>query len=240
MWRPIGAPDVVPSRRALHVGVRLGPPSRHSAFAVIETNADDVLRLLHLERHTGTYPSIVGKLKDLIGRLPKTQSVALDVTGVGRAVIDLFLHAEIDANLWPRTVVETTDERTDRVYGSESRLDLVANLLVLFQTGKLRIPDELPNADRLQKGLACVRTDGSRGGDGESEDLILAVAWAADLAKASVANDRLFEAYARAYGLDPDEIRRQAAGPLHSGERPNGVYEDEFGNTLTVRSNRRK
>jgi hypothetical protein len=233
MWRPIGALEEVPSRCELHVGVRLGPPSRHSAFAVIETNADDVLRLLHLERHSGMYPEIVEKLRDLIGRLPETEIVALDVTVVGRAVADLFLRADIDAALWRRTVVETKADDGGG-YGSKPLVDLISNLVVLFQTGNLRIPSDLPHAKELEKALARTRMDGSAGDDRES-DLIFAVAWAAVSAQASVANDREFEAYARAYGLDPDEIRRQARQGLNGDELPDGVYQDEVGNTLTVR-----
>jgi|PersoiStandDraft_1058852.scaffolds.fasta_scaffold19633_2 hypothetical protein len=232
MWKPIGFLEDLPSRRALHVGVRLGPPSHHSSFAVIETNADDVLKLLHLERHSGTYPKIVEKLENLLGRLPETEIVALDVTVVGRAVTDLFLRAEIDAAISARTVVESRTEASG--YNVKPSVDLISNLVVLFQTGNLRIPSDLSHAKELEKALATTRADGSAVDDRES-DLIFAVAWAADLAQASLAGDREFEAYARAYGLDPDEIRRQARQRLNGDELPDGVYQDEVGNTLTVR-----
>jgi hypothetical protein len=232
MWRPIGANEDVPSRRELHVGVRLGPPSRHSAFAVVETNADDVLKLLHLERHSGTYPKIVEKLEELLRRLPDAEVVTLDVTVVGRAVMDLFLRAEIEAGISCRTVVESKAEAGG--YGTKPSVDLISNLVVLFQTGKLRIPSDLAHAKEFEKALARTRADGSALDDRES-DLIFAVAWAADLAQASAASDRQFEAYARANGFDPDVIRRQARQGVNGDELPDGVYQDEVGNTLTVR-----
>ena len=101
--RFVEAADVVaPPRPAYAVGLDLGQAQDYSALAVVEhagRSRDRPLLVRHLHRWPlGTaYPAIVADVAATLAAppLPAGAVLAIDRTGVGRAVFDLFAAAAI-------------------------------------------------------------------------------------------------------------------------------------------------
>jgi hypothetical protein len=154
----------------------------------------------HLERFPlGTsYPAIVGRVTALLGQEPLAggnTTLAIDATGVGAPVVDLFLAAGLSALIRPVTITggdtETYDERTWRV----PKRNLVSTLAVLLQSERLRVAQALPEAAILVQELLNFRVKVSLAGHdsygagaewraGNHDDLVLAAAlacWSAEI-----------------------------------------------------------
>jgi hypothetical protein len=188
------------------VGLGLGQAHQYSALAVLErriashgrTLADfrPPYALRHLERFApGTpYPQVAGAVRALL-QTPEVSGAVLllDVTGVGKAVKELF-HEE----LWNRatcTFVPLCVVGSGPVAagGNPScglpvpKLELVGTMQVLLQTRRLKIADSLPDAALLARELESFRAAPPvlRGESVEQwrerdhDDLVLAVAVAA-------------------------------------------------------------
>jgi hypothetical protein len=188
------------------VGLDLGQAHQYSALTVLErriashgrTIADvrpcEAIR--HLDRFApGTpYPEIAAAVRDVL----KTQEVSgamlmVDVTGVGKAVKELFydeLWNRVTCTFVPLAVVGSGPVLAG---GSPScgipvpKLELVGTMQVLLQTKRLKIADSLPEAAVLVRELEMfpAATPVLRGESVEQwrerdhDDLVLAVALAA-------------------------------------------------------------
>ena len=193
------------------MGLDLGKASDYTAIAVLEevqlptgkvmldkrgeTIGPEMVRryyLRHLERlRLGTsYPAIVARVKDLLSKSPLKGAAILivDATGVGAPVVDMLRGADVGASIVPVTITGGSAVSRDPAqgYGVPKR-DLVSNLQVLFQSGRLKIADKLPEAQILVKELLgfqvkiSLDAHDSYGAwrEGTHDDLVLSVALAA-------------------------------------------------------------
>lgn len=176
----------------------LGVPSNH----VVEFDGPPVtLGLRHLERYPlGTpYPTIVEHVAGVLQKVPDGALLAIDATGVGAPVVDLF-----DAVGVPLIAVTLTGGATVHGEGRDwnvPKRDVVHGLLVALQEERFRYSAKLALAKTLVKELTGfeLRVNLRTGHDsyeawreGEHDDLVLAVAIAAWVAEQEV------EAIARA------------------------------------------
>jgi len=187
-------------------GLDLGQAQDHTALAVVEAAEskgkwDPVrycherkreLRLRHLERMPlgKPYPEMVARVGQVMRSGPLaagSRYLAVDATGVGRAVVDLLRGKDLPCRLWPVTITggdrEVYAEGTYRV----PKRDLLVGLQVLVQSGELRIAAEVPEAAALVREMVAIRVEVSEAGrsgwrSGAHDDLVFAVAlacWAA-------------------------------------------------------------
>lgn len=192
------------------VGADLGQAFDYTAFAVLEQKDDRVYEVRHLERHRQkSYPSLVDRLKTIVLRLAGRPTLAVDATGVGRPVIDMIRHAEIDANLLAITITAGDAVVVDGMWRRVPKRDLVSTVAVLLQTGRLRIARGLALASILEHEFQSFRAKISISGNDtyeawreqDHDDLVLAVALAAWAMEKIVDVDKWIDAWARAYGV---------------------------------------
>lgn len=187
-----------PTRRYVS-GLDLGQARDFSALAVLErtTRSDPTNRTVahyavrHLERlPLGTsYPAVVGRMGQLFARPPLASTMlAVDQTGVGRAVVDLLTEARVGADLRPITI--TAGHRAtpgDGLGWHVPKKELVNTLQVLLQARRLRVAARLADAQTLKDELvafqmkvtAAANETFGTWGEGRHDDLVLAVAIAA-------------------------------------------------------------
>jgi hypothetical protein len=173
----------------------LGQQQDYTALAVAEraTHPDPdrpgrtayhfAVRHLHRWPLGTPYPQVVADVKALFARPPLQGSVlAVDQTGVGRAVVDQFRAAGIGASLRPLTI--TGGENSGG--GSVAKKDLVGAVQVPLQDRRLKVADGLPLAAVLAEELAAFRVKVTLAGnetfeawrERDHDDLVLAVALA--------------------------------------------------------------
>jgi len=137
----------------------------------------------HIERlPLGTpYPSIVAHVGRLLGKLPAGTEIAIDLTGVGKPVFDLFRYAGISPI--GVTITAGTAETRDGAVCSVPKLMLVSRLQALLHEGRLRIQRELSEAETLVRELQDFRCEYTAAGhltfnarSGKHDDLVLALA----------------------------------------------------------------
>ena len=137
-------------------GVDLGQAKDYTAIVVLERFEELTgeaakgrwtkavrYEIRHLERPSlGTpYPAIIGRLKELIARLPDHErlKIVVDRTGVGRPVVDLMREKKL-------SVVPVTITPGSSGTGSVSsgynvpKRELVSNLAIIFQAGTIIQP----------------------------------------------------------------------------------------------------
>ncbi len=170
------------------VGVDLGQRHDPTAIVVVERfDASPEIHVRHVERvPLGTaYPAVVDRVSSLVRspRLVGACSLAVDATGVGRPVVDLF-HA---AGLVPLAVTITAGTSAV-IAGSEHKIpkrDLVGALQVLLQTGRIKIAARMADRAALVEemlsfkvaiSVAARETFGAE--SGAHDDLVLALALA--------------------------------------------------------------
>jgi hypothetical protein len=147
-------------------GLDLGQAQDHSALVVVErTKRPDPERtggtvnqfdVRHLHRWAlGTaYPQIVADVKGLYAGAPLAGStLAVDQTGVGRAVVDLFRAAGIGASLCPYTITGGEGGSGQTV----AKKNLVGAVQAPLQAQRLRFAAGLPLAAVLGKELEAFR-----------------------------------------------------------------------------------
>jgi hypothetical protein len=176
-------------------GLDLGQTTDHSALAVVERTTQPhptkprqtvyhfAVRHLHRWPLGTSYPQVVTDVKTLFATLPLKDTVlAIDRTGVGRAVVDHFVSAGISASLQPLTI--TGGEKSSA--GSVAKKDLVSAVQVPLQDRRLKIAAGLPLASVLAEELAAFRVKVTLAGnetfeawrERDHDDLVLAVALA--------------------------------------------------------------
>ncbi len=179
------------------VGLDLGQSADYTACAVLERYEDEekglMFRCRHLQRWPlrTSYPSIVADVarmmddKELHGE--REPVLAIDATGVGAPVVDLFKHGNLRAELMPIQITGgDTVRRADGVTRVPKR-DLVGAAKVALQTERLRIAPELPEAQTLVRELdnfqhkinpETAHDSYAAWREGAHDDLVLAVAMA--------------------------------------------------------------
>lgn len=184
------------------VGLDLGQSQDYTALSALERTwrADprDPTRqrglfhyaVRHLRRwHLGTsYVQVVEDVAAMLSRPPlEGADLAVDQTGVGAAVVDVFRRAQLPARLSP--VLITAGHRASRQPGGVFHVpkkELVSVLQVLLQTRRLKIAP-LPERDVLARELGAFRVKVTTAGnetfeawrERDHDDLVLAVALAA-------------------------------------------------------------
>lgn len=181
--------------RAYFSGLDLGQMQDYSALVVVErTGQPDPIRpdktirnfaVRHLHRWPlGTaYPAIVADVKSLFSAVPLAGStLAVDQTGVGRAVVDLFRTAGIGASLRPYTITHGESGKVSTV----PKKNLVGAVQIPLQDRRLKLADSLPLAPVLAAELGLFRVKVTAAAnetfeawrERDHDDLVLALALA--------------------------------------------------------------
>ena len=186
------------------VGLDLGQAADYSAIAILERQGigEDVpLLCRHLQRWElrTSYPAIVAdtarmmnsaEVQRIAGRMRPV--LAVDATGVGAPVIDLLKREPMKAQLEPIQI--TGGDSVTREYGLTRvpKRDLVSAAQVALQTERLKIAEELPEAQTLVRELenfqVKINLDTAHDSygawrEGTHDDLVLAVSLALWIAK---------------------------------------------------------
>jgi hypothetical protein len=178
------------------VGLDLGQSQDYSAIAVIERHGDSknnyTFHCRHLQRWQlrTPYPAIVADTVTMMNS-PEMQSgdrrptLAVDATGVGAPVIDLFKRERI-RTLKPIQITGGMDVTRDGEMTRVPKRDLVSVVQVSLQNNRLKISEQLPDAATLSRELQNFQVKindnahDSYGAwrEGTHDDLVLAVALA--------------------------------------------------------------
>jgi hypothetical protein len=152
------------SRPAYFVGLDLGQSQDFSAIAVMErsgtTKDNYVFHCRHLERWQlrTSYPTIVADTVRMMNS-PQMQSgrtrpmLAVDATGCGAAVIDLFKRERMKARLEPILITGGATVSKENGTTCVPKRDLVGVVQVYLQNQRLKIASELPEAETLTREL---------------------------------------------------------------------------------------
>jgi len=183
-----------------YIGLDLGQVQDYTALCVLERvdvptgkvnsyrQTEAHIHARHLERfRLGTpYPAVVERVKSLAesDALRGDYCIVADATGVGHPVVDLLYGAGL------RTVAVTItggSSVTDDVDGYHvPKRDLVSNLQVLLQSGRLKFAEGLPEVPTLIKELLAFQVKITANAhdtygawrEGAHDDLVLSVALA--------------------------------------------------------------
>lgn len=184
-----------PDRHSFFIGVDLGQASDYTAISILEKirpgREDPVYHLRMLERpELGTpYPDIADRILEIIGspKLAGPKMVVVDKTGVGAPVVDMLKTMQIAPV--PITITGGNEVHKDEkgTYSVPKR-DLVMNLKVLYQNGKIKVARSLKEAQTFITELQNfkIKVNINTGHDSyeawrenEHDDLVLSVALAA-------------------------------------------------------------
>jgi hypothetical protein len=154
-------------------------PKKEKSFAV-----------RHLERFPqGTsYPVICERVVDLFDEPPLLGgTLAVDQTGVGRAVVDMIRRAQPQAIIRPITIVSGHAVLPDDAGWHVPKKELVSVLQVLLQSRRLQVARGLPMASVLVRELETFRVKITASAnetfeswrERDHDDLVLSVAMAA-------------------------------------------------------------
>ena len=157
---------------------------------VVERTRDEFhVGYLHRLSLGTPYPQVIDFVSELVAR-PELRGqivIAIDATGVGRAVVDMFIEAWREDRLGPYSPVPVTITGGEKARGLHvPKRDLVSRLQVLLQSYRLKIAEGLPYTDNLVKELLAFRAKYTKTGtetfeawrESEHDDLVLAVALA--------------------------------------------------------------
>lgn len=189
------------------LGLDLGMMQNFSALCVVEiTGSSSGPRhaVRHLHRwHLGTkYTQVRDDVKALVATAPLSHPpLVVDGTGVGVAVVDIFLEAAMQANLVPAVITSgSLASIGSNGWVHVPKKELVSVLQVLLQNRRLEIAPGLKDAAVLAKEMgnfkvkittAANETFGAWR-EGDQDDLVLSVAlacWFAESASRAEAND---------------------------------------------------
>ena len=183
----------------LVVGLDLGQTRDHSAIAVTEyeqprlawmPSMPRAMRIRYLERiPLGTsYTKVVQRVSEIVRHplLEGRSRLVADATGVGAPVVDLLKAARLPCTITAVSITSGDHATCHGDHWSVPKRDLLTNLLVLLESGELRIPRRLPESATLVRELSEVEMRHRPGGGlrigadgaGEHDDLVIAVALA--------------------------------------------------------------
>jgi hypothetical protein len=193
----------IKTEKSLFIGLDLGQSKDFSALGIIEcvrtVSADDkaevsALNCIHLQRWRlrTSYPAIVADVVKMINGLKQFQSpdykpvLAIDATGVGAPVVDLFKREQINAELRPIQIVGGANVSSEFGITRVPKRDLVSVVQVALQNRTLKIAEALAEAETLARELQNFTvkiTDSATDvygawRTGTHDDLVLAVALA--------------------------------------------------------------
>jgi len=204
----------VKTEKSLYIRLDLGQAQDFSALSVIECvrtvtsqynvpgwadrvkTKDEVeqLHCIHLHRWQlrTSYPAIVADVVKMINELDPERItggktvLAIDATGVGAPVVDLFKREKINAILAPIQIVGGANVSNENGMTRVPKRDLVSVVQVGLQNRKLKIAESLNLAETLSRELQNFTvkiTDAANDvngawREGTHDDLVLAVALA--------------------------------------------------------------
>jgi hypothetical protein len=131
-----------------------------------------------------SYPQIVRDVAELLERPPLSGcQLAVDATGVGRAVVDLFRQARLPAQLVPITITAGHQATYQRDGWHVAKKHLAGAMQVLLQNQRLKV-SEVPERETLLKELRNFRVKVTAAAneiyeawrESDKDDLVLAVA----------------------------------------------------------------
>src|SRR3989442_5737313 len=114
-------------------GFDLAQLGDYSALIIVERTGEgreSVFTVRYAKRWRGTnYPVLVSEVSRILGRLGKDCRIrfAIDATGVGRAVLDLFkqAHAEGELCVYPKAITITSGSEPSKDGHTVPKQDLV-------------------------------------------------------------------------------------------------------------------
>ncbi len=176
------------------LGLDLGQTKDYTALVILERHGEAeqaVFHARHLQRFPlGTsYPAIVAAVAGMLAQAPLssgTPRLAVDETGVGAPVVDLFRQARLNAVLHPIHITGGSTVNRDRGVEYVPKRNLVSVVQVALQTDKLKIAEALPEAGTLVRELQDFQVKITEAAndtygawrEGAHDDLVLAVALA--------------------------------------------------------------
>ncbi len=185
-----------PPKVGFFIGLDLGQSADYTALSVVRSTFTDGGKpnhqLVHLERFKlGTsYVAITEAVVALVGRpeVGDDWRLVVDATGVGRPVVDLLrdaLGAE-RAHVMAVTIVGGGEPGWGKVGVSVPKRDLVTNLLVLLESGRLELAAGVAELGAFIREASAFQVKLSAAGhdiygqwrEGEHDDLVLSVALA--------------------------------------------------------------
>jgi hypothetical protein len=211
-----------------YIGVDLGQSHDPTAIAVVE-QVGDQFRCGHLERLPlgVAYPAVVDRVAALLQHPTVAGNVrlAIDATGVGRPVADMFTHAGIR---FTGVIITAGNSETSPGgnYRCVPKITLISHVQALLHAGHLKIRQDLPEADNLVRELQDFRVNYSASGfmsfnarEGKHDDLVLALSVAVWCALRQRTGSESWDEYLDGWSrrragagiADMDDIR--AAGP---------------------------
>ena len=179
---------------AYFMGLDLGQAQDYTALAVLR-RSDDVYDSVRLDRQRGrsyvgtpAAPGLVETVHRFLLANPvlRGAQLALDRTGVGRAVADAFRAAGLPCVLWAVTVTAGQNVRTEGLDLFVPKKDLVAAVQTLLEAGRLRLSALDPLTPVLVRELKDFRVRITAAGnetfaawrENAHDDLVFAVALA--------------------------------------------------------------
>jgi hypothetical protein len=210
------------------VGADFGQSFEYTAFAVLEENPEEHFNVRHLERHRQkSYPALIERLKELAGRLPDPVYLVVDVTGVGRPILESIRRAKIEAS--PIHAITITGGDSVIHEGLEYKVpkrDLVSTVALFLQNETLKIAKGLKDAPTLERELRNFRAKVSISTapdtyeawrDGDHDDLVLAVAIGCWVGQKACQSARMWKAWLQAVCRWSEEDRNRAPRPAAYG-----------------------
>lgn len=135
-----------------------------------------------------SYADVVRHVKDFVVTPPMHEpTLAIDRTGVGRAVYDLFLSLGVSANMIPVVITagHKISEDPDDYSLHVPKAELVTTLEALHQDGRLIFADWVEDKDQLvremrsfKRRLTASANQKFEANEGEKDDCVLALALA--------------------------------------------------------------
>lgn len=192
---PSDARPPAKARPTYVLGLDLGQTHDYSALVLDEIlragepNSGHDIRYLTRWPLRTPYPQIVREVAALTHRAPLTMedTIVIDQTGVGRAVVDMFRAANLGVNLVPVTITGGSQTTQDKDEWHVPKRELIGVVTVLLQSGRLRIAASLPEASTLTQELSTFQTKITLAAndvygawrEGQNDDTVLATALAA-------------------------------------------------------------
>ncbi len=151
-------------RPSLFVGLDLGQSQDFSALCVMERTGDNrsnyqfACTYLHRWKLRTPYPAIVSDTVRLMNTPelqsgPQSPTLAIDATGVGAPVIDLFRREKHKSNLEPIQIVGGATVSRENGVTRVPKRNLVSTVQVYLQSKRLKIASQLPEAETLTREM---------------------------------------------------------------------------------------
>ena len=191
---------------AFIIGADFGQSYEYTAFAVLEETPEYHFQVRHLERHRQkSYPALIERLKEIVGRLPEPVYLVVDVTGVGRPVLESIREARIkSSSIYAITITGGDSVIQESLEYKVPKRDLVSTVALFLQHETLKIAKGLRDAPTLERELRNFRAKVSISAapdtceawrDGDHDDLVLAVAIACWVGQKACQSARAWQAW---------------------------------------------